>query len=120
MALCVLSTENDSGGYTNVDNAFIKEWLPSAPVTALKVYLLGLCFAGKNDDINNIEQMCRILSVTEQDVLDAYLYWEECGLVFIGSTNPLRVEYIGAGSRNVAKRYPPANTKTLTKRCRRR
>ena len=35
MALCVLSTENDSGGYTNVDNAFIKEWLPSAPVTAL-------------------------------------------------------------------------------------
>lgn len=116
MALCVLSTENDSGGYTNVDNAFIKEWLPSAPVIALKVYLLGLCFAGKNDDINNIEQMCRILSVTEQDVLDAYLYWEECGLVFIGSTNPLRVEYIGAGSRNVAKKVSAGKYRDFNKK----
>lgn len=116
MALCVLSTENDSGGYTNVDNAFIKEWLPSAPVTALKVYLLGLCFAGKNDAINNIEQMCRILLVTEQDVLDAYLYWEECGLVFIGSTNPLRVEYIGAGSRNVAKKVSAGKYKDFNKK----
>ncbi len=119
MTLCALSAENDSGGFTNIDNAFIKEWLPTAPPVALKVYLFGLCLAGKNDDVNNVEQMCRALSVTEQDVADAYFYWEECGLVLVTSVNPLHVEYVGAGSRNAAKKVSVGKYRDFNKKMQR-
>lgn len=104
MSFCVLSTENDGNGFTHVDNQFIKDWLPSAPAVALKVYLYGLCIAGKSDDVNCVENMCKALGVTESDVIDSYIYWEEFGLVNLASQNPLKVEYIGAGSRNIAKK----------------
>ena len=80
MAFCVLSTERDSNGFTHVDNGFIKDWLPSAPAFALKVYIYGLCLAGKSEEINNVDQMRIALSVTESDILDAFTYWEEFGL----------------------------------------
>ena len=104
MSFCVLSTENDGNGFTHVDNQFIKDWLPSAPSIALKVYLYGLFIAGKGDDVNSVEHMCKALSVAESDIIDAYIYWEEVGLVNLASQNPLKVEYIGAGSRNIAKK----------------
>lgn len=116
MAFCVLSTERDSNGFTHVDNGFIKDWLPSAPAFALKVYIYGLCLAGKSEEINNVDQMRIALSVTESDILDAFTYWEEFGLVNIASTNPLRVEYIGAGSRNIAKKVSTAKYKDFNKK----
>lgn len=119
MAFCVFSSANDAGGYTQVDNAFIKDWMPSAPAVALKVYLYGLCLAGKNDEINCVEQMCRALSVTENDILDAFTYWEEFGIVNVASVNPLTVEYVGAGSRNLAKKVSAGKYRDFNKKMQR-
>jgi len=119
MAFCVLSTENDSSGFTHVDNVFIKDWLPSAPAVALKVYLYGLCLAGKSDDVNTLEQMCKALGVKESDVLDSFTYWEDFGLVNIASVNPLQVEYVGAGSRNIAKKVSTTKYKEFNKKMQR-
>ena len=114
MALCVMNTDSGSS-YTLIDNSFLRDFMPYAPPTALKIYLMGLCLAGKDDDINNIEYMKRTLSVTEGDILDAYTYWEECGLVNIASKNPTKIEYVGYSSRNLLKKVSTAKYKNFNK-----
>lgn len=88
-------------GYTIVDNTFLNEFLPQATGDDVKVYLYGLnlCSNPNNDD-NNLDTLCKVLSLTEDDVLSAFSYWQEMGLVQIVSTNPLEVRYLPARARS--------------------
>ncbi len=114
MAFCVMNTDN-GGSYTLIDNVFLRDFMPFAPPVALKIYLMGLCLAGRDDDVNNIEYLKRTLNVTEDDILDAFTYWEECGLVNIASKEQIKIEYVGSSSRNLLKKVSAAKYKNFNK-----
>lgn len=77
--------------FTGVDNLFISEYLPQAPDMCVKVYLYGLflCAHSHSPD-NDLEKMARALAMQPSEIIDAYTYWAELGLVSIVSHNPFR------------------------------
>ena len=95
MALCSFSSHLAMQSSTAVDNAFINEFLPSAPENAVKVYLYGLfmCTTPHADD-NSLDGMSTVLSLSEDEIFSAYSYWQEVGLVQIVNSNPFEVKYL--------------------------
>ena len=82
-------------GYTVIDNAFLNEFLPSATGEAVKVYLYGLNLCcNPNIEDNCLDTICKVLSLTEDQVIKAFEYWQEMGLVQLASTNPLEIKFL--------------------------
>ena len=101
MALCSYSSKLAMDGYTIIDNTFLNEFLPQATGDDVKVYLYGLNLCSNpNVEDNNLDTICKVLSLTEDDVLNAFSYWQEMGLVQIVSTNPLEVRFLPARARS--------------------
>ena len=95
MLLCSYSSKLAVDGYTVLDNNFINEFLPSASGDDIKVYLFGLGLCGNtNTEENNLDTISKILSLSEDEILKSFLYWQEMGLVQIVSKNPLEVRYL--------------------------
>lgn len=80
--------------FTLVDNKFIIEYLPYAKDLQIRVYLYGLYLCTNPAEPNTLEDMTRVLDLSEEEVLDVFSYWAECGLVKILSTSPLEVQYL--------------------------
>lgn len=78
-----------------MDNIFINNFLPDAPDLCVKVYLMGLskCANSVAPD-NNITNFANVLNVTEQDIVGAFNYWQEQGVVQVINTNPLEVRFM--------------------------
>lgn len=76
---------------TPVDNLFLSEYLPDADGDAVKVYLYGLmqCYHSAVDKPVN-EALC----LSHAQVICAFSYWQNKGLVRIVSEDPLSVEYL--------------------------
>ena len=91
MSFLKLSQDCVASGKTMLDNLFIREFLPSCPESFCKVYIYGLFLLGQGDAA--IEDLEKALSLNEEDVLKAYAYFEEYGLVDILSKSPLSIEY---------------------------
>jgi len=101
LALCSYSSRLAMDGFTVIDNTFLNEFLPQATGDDVKVYLYGLNLCSNpNVEDNNLDTICKVLSLTEDDVLEAFSYWQEMGLVQIVSTNPLEVRYLPARARS--------------------
>ena len=82
-------------GYTVLDNTFLNEFLPQATGDDVKVYLYGLNLCtNPNEEDNNLDTICKVLSLTEEQVLRAFSYWQEMGLVQLISSNPLEIKYL--------------------------
>ena len=95
MALCTFSSKLAMDGYTVIDNAFLNEFLPSATGEAVKVYLYGLNLCcNPNIEDNCLDTICKVLSLTEDQVIKAFEYWQEMGLVQLASTNPLEIKFL--------------------------
>ncbi|MDD2445823.1 MAG: DnaD domain protein [Clostridia bacterium] len=95
MAFCKFSSEYVISNQTAVDNFFINEFLPSAPENCVKVYLYGLYKCSNPDSFDNtIEKFADFLHLTKQDIEDAFLYWQEQGLVQILFTMPLQIRFM--------------------------
>lgn len=93
MAFCTYSKEYSAVSFTDVDNAFIFEYMPEATGDAVKVYIYGL-FLCKNAEFNvSVKDFADSLKLTESEVKDAFSYWEEFGLVSVVSTEPFEVVY---------------------------
>ena len=77
---------------TPVDNRFILDYLPHANETCIRVYLYGLmlCSAGASGD----SSLPDALGLSDEAVRDAYVYWQQQGLVHIRGEQPLVVEYL--------------------------
>ncbi|MDR1138476.1 MAG: DnaD domain protein [Clostridiales bacterium] len=91
-----------------LDILFIEEYMPHAPDTFVKVYLFGLSLCSHNIDVDNsIQRISKRLAIDSQEVLNAYEYWQEQGLINILSTTPISVEYlpIKEYSVNYRKKY---------------
>ena len=76
---------------TPVDNRFILDYLPHADGMHVQVYLYGLmqCFHPSAAE----PPLSEALGLTEGDVIAAFTYWQQQGLVRIRSESPLLVEY---------------------------
>lgn len=106
MALCSFSSELVMDNYTIIDNIFINDYLPSAPEYCVKVYLYGLslCSNPKSAD-NALDSMAKVLHLTEQELQDAFLYWQNAGLVQMIEKNPLEVKYLPIKAHSASKKY---------------
>ena len=95
MALCTFSSKLVMDGYTVLDNTFLNEFLPQATGDDVKVYLYGLNLCSNpNIEDNNLDTICKVLSLTEDQVLKSFTYWQEMGLVQLASTNPLEIKFL--------------------------
>ncbi len=116
MGLCSFSSSLVMDGTTSVDNAFINEFLPKAPDGYVKVYLYGLsqCTNPYSDD-NSLSSMSIILKMTEDEIIDAYSYWQDMGIVQIISNDPIEIKYLpikshsGSAKLRVKSQYEDFN-----------
>ena len=70
--------------HTQIENTFIRDFMPSASGDAVKVYLLGFDAVPERDGPKLAAlRLPTALSLSEQDVADAFMYWQDCGLVRI-------------------------------------
>ena len=65
---------------TKVENLFINEFLPDAPGDYVKVYLFGLMYAQYEQAIDS-SILSMILGLSEEEIDEAWIYWESRGLV---------------------------------------
>lgn len=93
MAFCDKEKQLVSDGYTVIDNKFFLNYLPDAPEKCVAVYLLGLALSNSHGDDNSIDTIAQKLSITPDDVMTAYQYWDELGLVTVSNDLPQHVTY---------------------------
>ena len=107
MAFCTFSKDFNENGYTLVENRFISKYLPEANDFAVKVYLYGLYLCQKNADDFTASALANLLGVSEKQITDAFLYWQDYDLVEVISKSPLSVQYlpITGGSKPKKVRY---------------
>ena len=72
---------------TRVENIFINEYMASAPGDFVKVYMFAHMYAGLEIDLTN-EEISRHLGMEPEDVLKAWTYWEQMGVVRKINRNP--------------------------------
>ena len=95
MALCSFSSTLAMNSSTLVDNTFINEFLPSAPDNAVKVYLYGLALCSMpNKDDNCLDSMSTALNLSQDQIYEAYSYWQQMGLVQIIAKSPFEIKYL--------------------------
>lgn len=99
---------------TAIENIFLTEVLPMAEGNALKVYLLGYRYACDPEAHARFshEALGRHLGLTLQEVLDAWQYWEERGLIKKTELNPeqpqvFSVEFISMRQLYVESNFKP-------------
>ena len=99
MCLCKYSSSYIINDKTVVDNIFINNFLPDAPDLCVKVYLMGLskCANSVAPD-NNLSNFANVLNVTEEEVIQAFNYWQEQGVVQVINTNPMEVRFMPLNS----------------------
>ena len=110
MGFTRLSSELSAKSRTELDNIFILEFMPFAPENYCKVYIYGKMLADGNSNADNsAERMAKLLGITEDEVMDAFKYWETQGLVRISAVPPYEVEFTPV-------RYSRPSHKTFSKK----
>ena len=116
MALCSFSSALAMDNSTLLDNAFINEFMPTASGNAIKVYIYGLalCSSPYSRD-NELDSMANVLGLTIDEIIDAFTYWQEMGIIHIITTEPLSVQFLpvklhsGRGKTQVKEKYADFN-----------
>ena len=93
-------TQSAHAGVTAIDNAFIIDYMPTAPDGAVKAYIYGLMAAGRGD----APDIADALGMDDAQLCDAFAYWQRLGLVRIASGEPLIVEFLKTESIAPAER----------------
>lgn len=99
---------------TAIENIFLTEVLPMAEGNALKVYLLGYRYACDPEAHCRFshEALARHLGLSLEEVLDAWRFWEEKGLIKKTDVNPdqphgFSVEFISLRQLYVENNFKP-------------
>lgn len=73
--------KNRNSVFTPVSNVFIENYMPQARGEYVKVYLLGLkyCVSGEPGVASHV--LSESLNLLETDVLNAWIYWSDAGLI---------------------------------------
>ena len=97
MGFTRLSSELSAKSSIELDNIFVLEFMPFAPEGYTKVYIYGKMLAeGNGQQDNSAERMAKLLGITEDEVMEAFSYWEKQGLVRISAVPPYEIEYAPA------------------------
>jgi DnaD/phage-associated family protein len=117
MPFCNVSQELINNGYTLVENAFIRDYLVDAPPKCADVYLYGLYLCSLSSSFDNsLTTMMHALSLEEDDLLTAYTYWEELGLVHIAGKKPFEIVYLPIKTdATLLKRIKPSKYQKFNK-----
>lgn len=73
--------KNKDFGYTPISNVFIDKYMAAARGEYVKVYLLGLKYCISGELGANSAVIANTLSLLETDVLNAWNYWSEVGVI---------------------------------------
>lgn len=99
------------GGYLPVSVDFIKNYMPSAPGDYIKVYLFGLMQASCSAELSE-QSIGRSLNLTELQILEAFEYWQNKGVLTLTGSNPIQCSFlqpaVEAAPQN-QKLYPNQN-----------
>ena len=98
MALCIFSNAYLTMGVTPVENLFIWQYLTHAPGDYVRVYLFGLMMCHHPADSMSLEKMAHILGMNEDDVKNAFQYWERQGIVRRTSDSDPSFEFLNVAS----------------------
>lgn len=96
------SREAKISAYTDIENAFITEYLPLASGEAVKVYIYGLFLCANNKEIS-LEEFAKTLDLTEDAVKQHLTLWEDYGLISVNLKDGFFVEYLPVRSSYGAK-----------------
>ena len=94
MPLCCYQQAPVRHDRTVVENIFIREFLPTAPEGAVKVYLYGLMQCQQGTGAGSLSAFARDLGYSETEVQEAFAYWQEQGLVLIQNKPMFAVFYL--------------------------
>lgn len=116
MAFCIKEKQLIDSGVTCVDNRFILTYLPDAPDKCVAVYLLGLALADSEGTDNSCETIALKLGITKEEVIAAYLYWDELGLVHITTDKSPKILYLDVKATTGAlKKVKPSKFKKFNR-----
>lgn len=73
-------------GEIAIENIFINDFMPMANGTFVKVYLIGYKYATDTMEVNN-NTIAKHLNVSLEDVINAWKFWEEKGIIKIHENN---------------------------------
>lgn len=93
MAFCSFSKDVDNT-YTLIENKFITKYLPEADGLAVKVYLYGLFLCQNSDADFGVRSMAEVLKISEEEIRQAFAFWEDYDLVEILSQDPFTIQYL--------------------------
>ncbi len=96
MPLCAFGDVRMRADHTQIENAFIRDFMPQASGDAVKVYLYGLMQCQHGFGESTVSAFASTLSLSERDVHDAFLYWQDCGLVRVSHSPSFSVLYQSA------------------------
>ena len=106
MAFCKYSVDKNSNLGLVLDKNFLKDYLPYAPDYCVKVYLYGLYLCSTDGLDNTLECFAKTLDMTEDDVKECFMYWQEQGLVTVLNADPIEVRYLQVKPKNLSvKKY---------------
>ena len=88
-----LFSSEEAFEYTLVPNSFIREYIKDAPGEYLKVYLYGLYFLCQQNPAG-IKEFCLQLDMTYNEVVAAFEYWQQQGLIQIINGRECRFQYL--------------------------
>lgn len=94
MAFCTFSKEFSDSAFTFVENRFIQKYLPEANDFAVKVYLYGLYLCQSSSEEFSARSLAEILGTDEENIVNAFEYWQDYDLVQILCKAPLTVQYL--------------------------
>jgi hypothetical protein len=95
----------------SLPNAFICEYMPAAPEGYVKVYLYGLMYARYPAAADGLtpDALAKELSMTENEVLSAFQYWERCRLVARTQDKPPRLTYLPGQQARTGRQAAPGD-----------
>ncbi len=92
MSFCNYSKEYLATGKTMIDNIFITNYLPDLDSDALKVYLYGLYLCQNPYEIS-LNEFCKSINMSNEKVVNIFMYLEEFDLCQIASKEPFSIIY---------------------------
>ena len=88
MSFCTFADGAAMFDVTPIENMFLVEHMYDAPAPALKVYLYARMLALHPEMGGSLSDMAKALRMEEDEVKDAFDYWERRGLIFRTSNQP--------------------------------
>jgi DnaD/phage-associated family protein len=83
---------NKNTEYISVPGSFIKTYMVESPGEYVKVYLMGLLYLSENRQ-EDIHGFCKSLGLSCDEVIRAFEYWQQKGLIRIQNGQSLSFQY---------------------------